>query len=104
MKKPFCLKRKKINFIGLYNFHFDDVEILQSHVAWSNDPIMNAAQKLIYKELGADDNYQSVLNVEKRRGAPYSAVKNEPILLLRDCSGHWLLTFYSNGRIQICYI
>ena len=63
---------------------------------------MDATQKLICKKLGADDDYQSVLNVQKRRGAPYRAVKNEHNQLHYSGSGHWLLTFCSNGRIQIC--
>ena len=63
---------------------------------------MDAAQKLICKKVEADDDYQSVINVQKRRGAPYRAVKNEHIQLFHDGSGHWLLTFCSNGRIQIC--
>ena len=63
---------------------------------------MVVAQKLICKKLGADDDYQSVLNVQKRRVAPCRAVKNEHIQLLHDGSGHWVLTFCSNERIQIC--
>ena len=63
---------------------------------------MDTAQKLICKKLGADDDYQSLLNVKKHRGAPYRAVKNEHNQLLHDGSGHWLLIFCSNGRIQIC--
>ena len=47
---------------------------------------MDSAQKLLCEELGADDDYQSVLNVQKRRGAPYRAVKNEHIQLLHDGS------------------
>ena len=39
---------------------------------------------------------------KNRRGAPYRAVKNKHIQLLHDGSKHWLLTFYSNGRILIC--
>ena len=63
---------------------------------------MDAAQKLMCKELGADDDYQSVLNVQRRGATPYRAVNNDHIQLLHDGSGHWLLTFCSNGRIQIC--
>ena len=33
--------------------------------------IIYAAQKLICKKLGIDDDYQSVLNVQKRRGGTY---------------------------------
>ena len=38
---------------------------------------MDEARKLICKNLGADYNFQSVLNVQKRLGAPYHSVKNE---------------------------
>ena len=62
----------------------------------------NTAQKLICKKLGADGDNKSVLNVQKPRDAPYHAVKNEHIQLLYDSSGHWRLSFCSNGRIQIC--
>lgn len=31
---------------------------------------------------------------EKRRGAPYCAVKNEHIQLRHDGSGHWPFTVY----------
>ena len=41
------------------------------------------------------------LNVQKPRGAPYCAVKNEHIQPLHDGSGDWLLTFCSNRKIQI---
>ena len=61
---------------------------------------MDATQKLICKELG--DDYQSVLNVQKRGNAPYRPVSNEHIQILHDGSNHWLLTFCSNGRVQIC--
>ena len=56
---------------------------------------------LICKELGADDDYQSVLNTQKRQGVPYHAVKND-LIQLYDGSGYRLVTFCSNGRIQIC--
>ena len=69
-----------------------------------NDRIKDAAQKLNCKKLGADEDYQSVLIVQKRGGAPYRASKNEHIQQLHDGSGHWLLTFCSNGRIQIYLI
>ena len=37
---------------------------------------MDAAQKSICKKLGAYNDYKSVLNVRKRRDAPYCDVKN----------------------------
>ena len=51
----------------LYHIHFEAEEILRSPKAWLNYHIMDAAQKLICKKLGADDDYQLVLNVQKRR-------------------------------------
>ena len=45
------------------NLHFEDEENLWSPTAWLKDHIMDAGQKLICKELGADGHYQSVLNV-----------------------------------------
>ena len=62
---------------------------------------MDATEKLICKELRTDDNYQSVVNVQKRRGAPCREVKNEHIHLLHVGSEHRLLTFCSNV-ILIC--
>ena len=38
--------------------------------------IMNAAQKLTCKKLRADGDYQSVLNVQERRVAPFRAAEN----------------------------
>ena len=97
-------KKDKLYWLknNLYHLLFEGEEILCSPTAWLNDRIMDAAQKLICKKLGADDDYQSVLNVQKHRAAPYPAVKNEHIQLLHDAYGHWLLTFCSNGRIQVC--
>ena len=71
-------------------------------MGWLNNRIMDVAQKLIYLELGANEDYKSVLNAQKRRGPPYHAVKNEHIQLLYDGSEHWPLTFCNNGRMQIC--
>ena len=50
---------------------------------------MDATKRLICKKLGAHDDYESILIVQKHRGAPYRAVKNEHIQLLHDGSGHW---------------
>ena len=52
----------------LYHLHFEDVKIPQSPTALLRDSITDATQKLICRKLGADDDYQSVLNVQKRRG------------------------------------
>ena len=59
-----------------------------------------AFNELICKKLRVDDDYQSVLNVQKHRGVPVSAIKNEHIHLLHNGSEHWLLTFCCNA-IQI---
>ena len=64
---------------ALYHFHFEGEEILRSQTFWLNERIMDVAQKVICKELGVDDDYQSVLNVQKRGDAPYRAMKNEYI-------------------------
>ena len=91
MKKPFRLTRKKDKLYwlknDLYRLQFED-EILRSPTAWLHNGIMDAAQKVICKELRADGDYQLVLNVLKRRGAPYRAAKNEHIQLLHNVSGH----------------
>ena len=86
----------------IYHLHFKYEEILRSSTAWLYDHILDAAQKLICKKLEAENDYQSVLNVQKRRGAPQRTVKNEHIQLLYDGSEHWPLTFCNNGRMQIC--
>ena len=84
----------------LYHLYIEGEDIVRSPTAWLNDRIMDATQKLICRKLGADDDYQSVLNVQKRRGAPCCAVKNEHIQPLYEGSGDWLLTFCRNRRIQ----
>ena len=40
---------------------------------------MDEDQKLIFKEIRLDDDYLSVLNVQKRLGTPYGAAKTEHI-------------------------
>ena len=105
MKKGFRFEKKKDKHYwlknDLYHLHFKDVEILGSSTAWLHDRIMDATEKLICKELRTDDNYQSVENVQKRRGAPCREVKNEHIHLLHVGSENRLLTFCSNV-ILIC--
>ena len=64
-------------------------------------PHYRCGSKLICKELRADDVYQSLLNVQKRRGAPYRAAKNKHIQLLHKDFAHWLFTFCRN-LIHIC--
>lgn len=47
---------------------FRDADILHSQSSWLNNRIMDAAnmQKLIYKALGDERSYQSVLNKQKK--------------------------------------
>ena len=82
----------------LYHFQIEDEEILWSPTARLNDHIMDAAEKLICKKLGADDDYQSVFNVQKRQGAPYSAVKNEHIQLLHMAMDTGYLLFFQQCK------
>ena len=86
----------------LYFLKQEDEQILLSNNAWLNDRIMDAAQKLICKEIGTMDSYQSVLNSERKTENPYQPVSQEHVQLLHDGSNHWFLSFCSNGRVQIC--
>ena len=70
--------------------------------AWLNDRIMDAAKNLICKALGKIDSFQSVLNSQKQSNYSFRSVNNKPIQLLHDGNSHWLLYFYSSGRVQIC--
>ena len=63
---------------------------------------MDAAQKLIYKEIGTDESYQLVLNSEKKTIDPFHPVSQEHVQLLHDGANHWFLSFCSNGRVQVC--
>ena len=63
---------------------------------------MGAAQKLICKEIGTDESYQSVLNSEKKTIYPFHPVSQEHVQLLHDGANHWFLSFCSNGRVQVC--
>ena len=51
----------------LYNLKMEEKQLLLSETAWLNDAIMDAAQRLICKTLGKEDEYQSVLNWQKKR-------------------------------------
>ena len=75
--------------------------LLLSKDAWLNDRIMDAAQKLIRKEIGTDESYQSVLNSEKKTIDPFHPVSQEHVQLLHDGANHWFLSFCSNGRVQV---
>ena len=82
----------------LYFLKQEGEQILLSNNASLNDRTMDAAQKLICKEIGTMDSYQSVLNSERKTENPYQPVSQEHVQLLH----HWFLTFCSNGRVQIC--
>ena len=73
-------------------------EMCQKHVS----KIMDAAQKLICKTFGEENNYQSVLNTQKNAAMPFNPVYNDHIQLLHDGGSHWFLSFCSSGRVQIC--
>ena len=72
--------------------------------AWPNDCIMDAAQKLICKEIGIDESYQSVLNSEKKTIDLFHPVFQEHVQLLHGGANNWFLRFCSNGRVQVCEI
>ena len=76
--------------------------MLMTKDTWLNARIMDAAQKLICKTLGKIDSFQSVLSPQKRLNYPFRVVNNEYIQLLHDVNNHWLLSFCSSGRVQIC--
>ena len=63
---------------------------------------MDAAQKLICKEIGIDEPYQSVLNSEKKTFDLFHPVSQENVQLLHEGDNHWFLSFCSNGRVQVC--
>ena len=85
----------------LYILKEADKNIVNSSSAWFNDRLMDAAQQMICKVLGLE--YQSVLNVQNRAPSPfYPVIHAEHVQILHDGSNHWLLSFCSNGRVQIC--
>ena len=87
----------------MYILKKEDQHLLLSKDVWLNDRIMDAPQKLICKETGADESYQSVLNSEKKTIDPFHPVSQEHIQLFHDRANHWFLNFCSNGRVQVCY-
>lgn len=86
----------------LYILSQEDKKVLLSECAWLNDQLMDAAQKLICEEIGTPFTFQSVLNSQKRDREPFRNVYEEHIQLLHDGSNHWILSFCSNGRVQVC--
>ena len=64
---------------------------------------MDAAQKLIFEEIRTPFTFQTVLNSQKKKDVePYRAVYEEHIQQLHDGRNHWILSFCSNGRVQVC--
>ena len=86
----------------MYILKKEDQHLLLSKDAWLNDRIMDAAQKLICKEIGTDESYQSVLNSEKKTIDSFHPVSQEHVQLLHDGANHWFLSFCSNGRVHVC--
>ena len=86
----------------LYILKQKDKDILISKDSWLNDNLMDAAQKLICQEIGTPLTFQTVLNSQKKDVEPFEAVNQEHIQLLHDGSNHWILSFCSNGRVQVC--
>ena len=82
-------KKDKLYWLknDLYHRHFEYEEILRSPTAWLNDRIIGAAH----------GDYQSVLNLQKRRGAPYRAVKNEHIYFMMVLDTDYLLFVAMEG-------
>ena len=86
----------------MYILKKEDQHLLLSKDAWLDDRIMDAAQKLICKEIDTDESYQSVLNSEKKTIDPFHPVSQELVQLLHDGANHWFLSFCSNERVQVC--
>ena len=63
---------------------------------------MDAAQKLICEKIGTSFTFQTVLNSEKKDVETYRAVYEEHVQLLHDGRNHWILSFCSNGPVQVC--
>ena len=86
----------------IYILKKEDQHLLLSKDARLNDCIMDAAQKLICKEIGIDESYQLVLNSEKKTIDHFHPVSQEHVQLLYEVANHWFLSFCPNGRGQVC--
>lgn len=84
-----------------YHLKFSDSDITLSVTGWFNDSLMDAAQTLICKSLGCLESWQSILNWQKS-DAPFFKVRENQIQLLHDRFNHWLLSFNSSCRVQLC--
>ena len=54
----------------MYILTHKDKEVLLSKDEWLNDLLMDAAQKLIYEEIGTPFTFQAVLNSQKKMSSP----------------------------------
>ena len=86
----------------MYVLKKEDQHLLLSKDTWLNGRIMDAAQKLICKEIGTAESYQSVLNSKKKTIDPFHPVSQEHVQLFHDGVIHWFLSFCSDGRVQVC--
>ena len=75
--------------------------ILLSSDEWLNDKIMDAAQKLLCAQMGEEANFQSVLNIQLGSNG-YFVVNEDLIQLLHNGCNHWLASFVSAHRAQVC--
>ena len=66
----------------MYSLKKEDQHILLSKDAWLNDRIMDAAQKLICKEIGNELSYKSVLNFQNKVVDPFHPVSQGHLKLL----------------------
>ena len=78
----------------MYILKKEDQHLLLSKDAWLSDRIMDTAQKLICKEIGTDESYQSVLNSEKKTIDPFHPafqehVQAEHALEIQDGRDQW---------------
>ena len=76
-------------------------KILLSDTELLSDNIMDVAQKLICKALRRLESYHSVLNWQKR-GTSFFNISDKHIQLKHNGANHWLMSFSSNDRVQIC--
>ena len=65
----------------MYILKKEDQHLLLSKNSWPNDRIIDAAQKLICKQIGTDESYQSVLNSENKTIDPFHPVSQEHVQL-----------------------
>ena len=86
----------------MYILKKEDQHLLLSKNVLLNNLIMDAAQKLICKEIGTVESYQSVLNSEKKTIDPFHPVSRKHVQLLHDGANHCFLRFFSNGRVHFC--